>query len=145
MLVCQNALSLAQERDLMRQNRFQKGSVRPRKHGLHKVWVAQWREQGSNRTKVLGQCSQISKGQAHSMLAQILRPLNEKFEFRQTPVFTFRQYVQGEFLPVYRQKWKESTRSTSEPDIVRYLLPAFGDQLMSMITRQQMQKFLDEK
>jgi len=80
---------MAQERKLMRQNRFQKGSVRPRKHGRHKVWVAQWREQGSNRTKVLGRCAQVSKGQAHAMLAQILQPLNERSEFRRAPVYTF--------------------------------------------------------
>jgi hypothetical protein len=77
------------------------------------------------------------------MLAQILQPLNERSEFRRTPIYTFKQYVGDVFLPAYRQKWKESTRSTSEPDILRYLVPAFGDQLMSMITRQHMQKFLD--
>jgi integrase len=79
------------------------------------------------------------------MLAQILQPLNESIEFRQAPVFTFKQYVGDVFLPAYRQKWKESTRSTSEPDIVRYLIPPFGDRLMSTITRQHMQKFLDQK
>jgi hypothetical protein len=142
MQICQNALSLAQEREFMRRNRFQKGSVRPRKHGPHKVWVAQWREQGTNRTKVLGRCSQVSKGQAHAMLAQILQPLNESVEFQQAPIFTFKQCVGDVFLPAYRQKSKESTRSTSEPDIVRYLIPAFGDKLMSTITRQHMQKFL---
>ena len=30
----------------MRRKRFQKGSVRPRKHGRNKVWVAQWWEDG---------------------------------------------------------------------------------------------------
>ncbi len=145
MQICQNALSLAQEKEFMRRNRFQKGSVRPRKHGRHKVWVAQWREQGANRTKVLGRCSQVSKGQAHATLAQILQPLNESAEFRQAPIYTFKQYIGDVFLPAYRQKWKESTRSTSEPDILRYLVPAFGDQLMSMITRQHMQKFLGDK
>jgi integrase len=79
------------------------------------------------------------------MLAQILQPLNENAAFRQVPVFTFKQFVGDVFLPAYRQKWKESTRSTSEPDIMRYLIPAFGDQFMTMITRHHMQKFLDEK
>jgi integrase len=94
---------------------------------------------------VLGRCSQVSKGQAHAILTQILQPLNESAEFRLAPVFTFKQYIGDVFLPTYRQKWKESTRSTSEPDIVRYLIPAFGDLLMSMITRQHMQKFLEQK
>src|SRR3954463_5684956 len=34
--------------DSMRRRRFQKGSVRPRKHGRTKVWVAQWSENGGN-------------------------------------------------------------------------------------------------
>src|ERR1039458_2658193 len=48
---CQNATFWAQERELfMRRNRFQKGSVRPRKHGCHKVWVAQWWEGGQKKS-----------------------------------------------------------------------------------------------
>ncbi len=101
MQICQNALSLAQEREFMRRNRFQKGSVRPRKHGRHKVWVAQWREQGSNRTKVLGRCSQVSKGQAHAMLAQILQRLNESAEFRRAPMEGIdSQYVRTRHPPL---------------------------------------------
>ncbi len=145
MQICQNALSLAQEREFMRRKRFQKGSVGPRKHGRHKVWVAQWWEQGNKRSKVLGHCAEISKGQAHAMLAQILQPVNEGVGDRQTAVFTFKQYTQDVFLPAFRQKWKESTRSTSEPDIVRYLIPAFGDQWVSAIIRNDMQRFLNEK
>ncbi len=79
------------------------------------------------------------------MLAQILQPLKESAEFRQAPIYTFKQYIADVFLPTYRQKWKESTRSTFEPDILRYLVPAFGDQLMSMIIRQNMQKFIGDK
>lgn len=129
----------------MRRKRFQKGSVRPRKHGRQKVWVAQWRENGGKRSKVLGRCSEITKGQAEVMLAQILQPINESAGQQPAPVFTFRQFVQDVFLPAYRKKWKESTRTTSEADILRYLVPAFGDRPLSAISRDQMQVFLDEK
>jgi site-specific recombinase XerD len=60
-------------------------------------------------------------------------------------VSTFKQYVETVFLTTYRHKWKESTRSTSEPDILRYLVPVFGDRLMETITREQMQEFLQER
>lgn len=120
-----------QDDEFMRRKRFQKGSVRPRKHGRRKVWVAQWWEQRGKRSKVLGHYAEITKGQAHAMLAQILQPVNEGVGTRHAPVFTFQQYVQDVFLPAYRQKWKESTRSTSEPDILRYLIPAFGSQLVN--------------
>ena len=49
------------------------------------------------------------------------------------------------FLPVARMKWKESTRSTSEPDILRYLVPAFGSAALADVTRSQMQSFLNDK
>lgn len=129
----------------MRRKRFQKGSVRPRKHGRQKVWVAQWWENGGKRSKVLGRCSEITKSQAEIVLAQNLQPLNESAGQPPAPNFTFRQYVQDVFLPVYRKKWKESTRTTSEADILRYLVTAFGDRLLSSVSREQMQMFLDEK
>jgi integrase len=78
-------------------------------------------------------------------LAQIVEPLNEFAGHRRIAVSTFKQYVETVFLPAYRHKWKESTRSTSEPDILRNLVPAFGDRLMETITREEMQHFLGEK
>jgi integrase len=129
----------------MRRKRYQNGSVRPRKHGKIKVWVAQWRENGNKRSKVLGRCAEIPKSQAQAMLAQILQPINEFAGHRRIAVSTFKQYVETVFLPAYRHKWRESTRSTSEPDILRYLVPVFGDRLMETITREQMQEFLQER
>jgi len=38
--------------------------------------VAQWCDGQVNRTKVLGPCAEISKGQAEAMLAQLLQPVN---------------------------------------------------------------------
>jgi integrase len=128
----------------MPRKRFQRGSVRPRKHGRRKVWVAQWRENGDRRSKVLGMCSEIPKSQAETMLNQILRPLNEE-SHRQAPIYTFKHYVENSFLPAYRRKWKESTRSVSEPDILRHLVPEFSSRLMDSIKREDMQKLLDAK
>src|SRR3954454_19280307 len=129
----------------MRRKRYQNGSVRPRKHGKTKLWVAQWRENGNKRSKVLGRCAEIPKSQAQTILAQILQPINESAGHRRVAVSTFKRYVETVFLPAYRHKWKESTRSTSEPDILRYLVPAFEERLMETITREQMQQFLQDK
>lgn len=81
----------------MPRKRFQRGSVRPRKHGRRKVWVAQWRENGDRRSKVLGMCSEIPKSQAETMLEQILRPINEE-SHRPAPIYTFKQYIENSFL-----------------------------------------------
>src|SRR5579883_2746737 len=39
---------------------------------------------------------------------------------------------------------KESTRTTSEADITRYLIPTFGKRRVETITRERMQSFLEE-
>jgi len=78
MSACQNASFWTQERQfLMRRKRFQKGSVRPRKHGRQKVWVGQWWEQGQKKSKVLGRCASMPKSEAEARLAVILKPFNE--------------------------------------------------------------------
>lgn len=129
----------------MRRKRFQKGSVRSRKHGRQRVWVGQWWEDGAKRSKVLGKCSEISKGQADVMMALILEPLNEKAGRRQVPNYTFEAYVDNVYLSVCRRKWKESTRMTSEPTIRLHLMPEFGQMMLNDINRDRMQSFLDRK
>jgi integrase len=146
MQVCQNALSLAQEREIfMRLKRFQKGSIRPRKHGKHKMWVAQWWEGGKKKSKVLGRFSDMPKSEAESHMAQILKPMNEDAGHRQVPVYTFGAYLEEVFLPLCRRKWKESTRMTTEARMVFHLNPAFGDLVLRGIKREKLQEFLDEK
>ena len=142
----QDILPCAQEPGgSMRRKRYQKGSLGTRKHGRHKVWVAQWWDDGQKRSKVLGRCSEVVKGQAESTLAAILRPLNKGAGNKQKPVYTFKQYVEGTFLPVCRRKWKESTRFNSEQSIKQHLIPEFAGTVLSDLSRERMQDFLDEK
>ncbi len=111
MSLCQNASSWAQEGLLfIRQKRFQKGSVRPRKHGKNKVWVAQWWEDGRKKSKVLGRCTTMGKSEAEAAMAVILKPQNEDAGQTQKPVYTFGVYLEQVFLPICHRKWKESTR-----------------------------------
>jgi integrase len=129
----------------MRQKRFQKGSVRPRKHGKHKVWVAQWWEDGNKRSKVLGRCNLMGKSEAEAAMAVILKKQNEDAGQPQKPVYTFGVYLEQVFLPMCHRKWKESTRMTTEPRMIFHLKPAFGPQVLRSISRDQMQNFLDRK
>jgi integrase len=146
MQICQNALSTAQEREiLMRRKRFQKGSIRPRKHGKTKVWVGQWWEHGQKRSKVLGRVADMPKSEAEAQMLFILKPLNEDAGRAQKPVYTFTGYLEDVFLPLCRRKWKESTRMTTEPRMMFHLKPALGGQPLRTITREQLQGLLDEK
>lgn len=129
----------------MRRKRFQKGSLQARKHGRHRVWVAFWWEDGSRRSKVLGLCSKMSKGEAEAAMAAILQPINEGTSRGPRPVYTFGNFVENVYLPHGRRGWKESTAGTSEQIIEKHLLPEFGNNLLHTIRRDQLQDFLDRK
>ena len=129
----------------MRRKRFQKGSIRPRKHGKTKVWVGQWWERGQKRSKVLGRVADMPKGEAEAQMLVILKPLNEDAGCAQKPVYTFTGYLEEVFLPLCRRKWKESTRMTTEPRMMFHLKPALGGQPLRSITRDQLQALLDER
>jgi integrase len=129
----------------MRRRRYQKGSLRPRKHGKTRVWVGQWWEGGQRRSKVLGKVADMPKSEAEAQLDSIVKPLNEGAGRAPKPVYTFSGYLDDVFLPLCRRKWKESTRMTTEPRMLYHLRPAFGGQALRSITRDHLQAFLDEK
>ncbi len=143
---CQESTPSTQERGKkVRRKRFQKGSLQPRKHGRHRVWVASWWEDGSRRSKVLGLCSKMTKGEAESALATILQPINEGTSRGPRPVYTFEQFTKDVYLPFCRRSWKESTAGTSEQIVQKHLVPEFGPDLLHTIRRDQLQDFLDRK
>ena len=143
---CQESTPSAQERGKkVRRKRFQKGSLQARKHGRHRVWVASWWEDGSRRSKVLGLCSKMTKGEAEAAMAAILQPINEGTARGPRPVYTFGQFVEDVYLPHGRRGWKESTAGTSEQIIRKHLLPEFANDLLHTIRRDQLQDFLDRK
>ena len=143
---CQESTPSTQERGKkMRRKRFQKGSLQARKHGRHRVWVACWWEDGSRRSKVLGLCSKMTKGDAESAMAAILQPINEGTSRGPRPVYTFEHFVENVYLPHGRRGWKDSTAGTSEQIVRKHLNPEFGKDLLHTIRRDQLQDFLDHK
>src|SRR5450432_2179350 len=90
---CQESTPSTERGKLMRRKRFQRGSLQNRKHGRHRVWVACWWEDGSRRSKVLGRCSQLGKGEAEAILSAILRPVNSGVTQVAKPVYTFERFI----------------------------------------------------
>lgn len=129
----------------MRRKRFQRGSLRERKHGHVRVWVAQWYEGNTRRSKVLGRCARMTRSEAELLLATILRPINEATAPHARPVYTFDQFVERAYLPHCRRTWKESTETTSVPVIMKHLVAAFRDQLLGAVSRTEMQDLLEAK
>jgi integrase len=77
------------------------------------------------------------------MLREILRPINAGVELRETRRFTFGQFVELVYLPVYQQKWKDSTRENETNQIQFHLVRGLSDRPMERIVRQEMQELLD--
>lgn len=130
-----------------RRPRYQRGSLSKRTIGGRAVWYAQWREGGGRRTKVLGTCARMNRAEATSALAQIIEPLNRAAGLMKpgARVLTFRDYLEREYLPVKSHVWKRSTESTNEGGIRQHLMPAFGKQLLTTITRRDLQEFINAR
>jgi integrase len=129
----------------MRRKRFQKGSLQARKHGHHRVWVACYWQDGSRRSKVLGRCSQIGKGEAAAALSAILQPINSGFSQGPRPLYTLGQFIDMVYLPFCCRSWKKSTADTSEQIVKTHLIPEFGTDLLAAIRREKLQDLLDRK
>jgi integrase len=128
----------------MRRKRYQKGSLQERKHGRYRVWVACYWENGGRRSKVLGRCSQMGRGEAEAALSAILQPINSGLSQGSRPLYTLGQFIELVYLPFCRRSWKESTAGTSE-QIVTHIVAAFGNRLVPVIRRDELQDFLDRK
>ncbi len=118
--------------------RWQRGSVR--KAGSS--WVGQYRdEEGCGRSRVLGEASEMTKTEARDALLGILAPINAKHG---TPAkCTFGDFVQGVYLPFFKRKWKDSTISTNEDRLRRYLISEFTRRPLSSFHRVELQDYLD--
>jgi integrase len=129
----------------VRRKRFQRGCVRKVKHGRRWVWIGKYRENGEGRTKVLGHCADLTEGGAWAKLQEYLQPLNEQAGRRQGLPTNFRVYVTNVYLPQRRKKWKDSTDQTTTERIQTHLLKAFEDFELMDLSRDRLQKFLDQK
>ena len=133
------------ERKTVRRKRFQRGCVRKVRHGRRWVWIGKYREDGIGRTKVLGHCADLTEGGAWAKLQEQLRPLNERAGQRHALPTNFRVYVSNVYLPQRRKKWKDSTDQTTTERIGTHLITAFESFELSDLTRDRLQKFLDDK
>ena len=131
----------------MRRRRFQRGGITPRKRSGKLYWYAQWREDGIKRSKELGLCSMMTRGQANAILAEILQPINQSVGMKESPFVnhTFGQFVERVYVPVYKGKWKVSTAMTELDRLNHHLVGSLGERVMSAITRDELQKLLDRK
>ncbi len=127
----------------MRRRSYQRGSLNTRRRKGKLYWHAQWREEGRKRSKNLGPCSKVPRADAEALLASILRPINGGSPRSQGEVFTFKNFLERVYLPIFREKWKASTTETEEYRLRAHLVKTIGDQLLHRIDRDRLQTVLN--
>src|SRR6266566_9972655 len=121
-------------------NRYQKGSLK----SINGKWLFQYYDlQGKKRKVRFGGVKEITKSDAQLKADAILAPINTAA--RTSPDMAFDQFVELDFFPWYRRKWKTSTRGTTEDRINRHLIKRFKGVMLTKITALQLQQVLDEK
>src|SRR5256885_2156580 len=123
--------------------RFQNGRVV--KSADCRYWIGKWREDGHDRSKVLGKISKMTKSKARQDLADIVKPVNERSAEAASKDITVKDFVEQVFLRFYRRKWKRVTNESRTDSINRYIVGAFGSRQLSSLTRDEMQQFLDDR
>lgn len=123
--------------------RFQSGRVRKSKNGRY--WIGKWREDGRDRSKVLGKVSGMTKSKAREELANVVKPVNERAAEAISPNVALKDFIEGWYLPLYKRKWKRSTAMTNEDRIKHHIVDALGQREMRSLKREELQAFLDSK
>lgn len=122
--------------------RFQHGSLQRLRRGGRLVWMGFWYDtSGQRKAKTLGTVADLTKTDAQEKLDALVRPVNEQ---RGTTSYTFGTFVTDVVFPWKRRHWKHSTRTSSENEITRILIPRFTDMPLSAFTRTILQDFLDD-
>jgi integrase len=107
-----------------------------------RYWIGKYRENGRQKTKLLGKLRELTKSKAQEKLAEILRPLNSP------PVssdITLKSFIDDVYFPFYQRKWKESTLMTNKERIQRDIINDFGHRRLRTFTRDELQSLLDSK
>jgi integrase len=126
---------------------MQAGSLKRVKHRGVNVWRAQWREDGSGRTRILGRCSDLSRADARAELDRIVSTVNGQLQIKRKKPSTLRQFVENEYFPHKEScgDWKESTASTTTNLIEVHILSELGHRHLTSLGRRELQEFLQRK
>jgi integrase len=123
--------------------RYQSGRVVRSTDGRY--WIGKWREDGHDRSKILGKISKITKSKAREDLAEIVRSVNASANETMAKDITVKDFVENIFLPFYRRKWKRITNESRTDSITHYIVGVFGPRQLRSLTLDEMQQFLDDK
>src|SRR5438067_9477614 len=91
---------------IVRRRRFQRGSLQKRKSGGCWNWIAFWWEDHHRKSRIVGPCSTMTRPEALSEMARVLRPVNDRAGEPITTSWTFGDVIREASLPSSRGNWK---------------------------------------
>ena len=104
-------------------------------------WIGLWYEDGVKKSRVLGLCSEMTKGAARDAVAEIFKKIKREL----SGVPTFGEFVEGPYFDFYSRKWKASTAENNKQRIRTHLVTAYRDRELSSFKRDELQDLLDAK
>src|SRR5437762_6305028 len=87
----------------------------------------------------------MSRPEALSEMARVLRPVNDRAGEPITRVWIVGDWIRDAFLPFIRRKWKLSTACTSGDRIRKHLITDFASVELQSVTRDLLQQYLEQK
>lgn len=103
-------------------------------------WVGLWREDGVKKSRVLGLCKGMTKGEARTAVSKIVAGLRKNGSQAWLGPF-----VEQTYFPFYTRKWKASTRQENVWRVTHHILSRFADRALASIHRDELQDFIDAK
>jgi integrase len=103
-------------------------------------WYGLWYEGGKKKSKVLGSCGDMSKGEAREAVALLVAERKQSSDKR-----SFGRFVETIYFPFFSRKWKHSTRGKNVNRVTVHLVRAFAGRTFGEFKRDSLQDFLDEK
>jgi integrase len=103
-------------------------------------WRGHWYENGIKKSRVVGLCSEISKGEAREAVAKIVAQRRASKDGTR-----FGEFVEGVFFGFMSRKWKASTREENLQRIRFHLVSIYKDVELAAFRRDGLQDLLDAK
>src|SRR5579871_6219194 len=104
-------------------------------------WVGLWYENGVKKSKVLGFCKDMTKGDARKAVAEIVKQGKQEAP----NAVTFEGFVEGPYLDFYSRKWKPSTCENNKQRIRTHLVSELRDRELASFKRDELQALIDRK
>ncbi len=108
--------------------------------------VLYYDERGNRRYHTLGLGSELTKGEADEKRQEFIRKVNGN-SIRESGYRapTVREFIESNYLPFCKGKWKESTAMTTENRIRRHLMCDLGLRPLDEISLKEVQDYLQAK